>query len=221
MVSLVKYRYPEEEIQQIEGDNYSIDTEYINTTEWQAAGEATVLKIGSTQPKAGWFSTRTFTEKEGEINKFDTHNLFKRKTGEHWFVGNSSCRVAANSIWELWRTREFSAPPSRLGDSRTPSLAYSKNPEFEPENKTYYYDNPIITHWHPVNGEREITFKIFLNDSEVFTRVEIEKPPAFVQIIEGRECPPETCPVSCGDQICCYASNGISVDSFLKAESIY
>ena len=45
--------------------------------------------------------------------------------------------------------------------------------------------------------------------------------PTLLCFIGEGECPQETCPVLCEDTICCYGADGISVTSFLKAESIY
>ena len=73
----------------------------------------------------------------------------------------------------------------------------------------------LLLREHPANGDPIYTLKIFdANNSEIFSRTEPERP---IQIFRRQEtCPPDTCPVDCGDHICCYGSNGIATYSYLK-----
>ena len=41
-------------------------------------------------------------------------------------------------------------------------------------------------------------------------------PPYFEVVCDTKECPPNTCAVDCGDHICCYNSEGISIKSIKK-----
>jgi len=54
-------------------------------------------------------------------------------------------------------------------------------------------------------------FKIFLDGELVFEDIQSDCPE--VEIVED-ECPEGTCEVICGDTMCCYGSDGVSVHSF-------
>ena len=56
MTSFVKYQYPDEEEKFVEGDNFKLDSEYINVTGWQATGEAEIIYDGAATNKTGWFT---------------------------------------------------------------------------------------------------------------------------------------------------------------------
>lgn len=86
--------------------------------------------------------------------------------------------------------------------------------------KEYFMKDLEILFYHPAQCLRLYTLKIFERGSLVFSRAENIRP-QYVQIINAKECPPNTCPVECGRNICCYGSDGIAVTTFLKGESIY
>jgi len=221
MVSFVQYQYPDEETQQVEGDNFDFDVEYINTTLWQATGEADVLIEGPYNAKTGWFTRFLFSEKQGQISKGDITTWGGGKIGESWLFGDKSLDVHPGLVGEWWTTPNGVVPPSTLYDSRRQFLRHFAKHQLSDPEPRYYYDNPVFKHWHPVNGDRQTTFTITLEKKVQFTRIEINKDLVFVRIIQGKQCPKNSCVVSCGDKICCYSPAGISIDSFLKEESIY
>ena len=221
MVSFVRYQYPEEEIQEVEGDNYELESKYLNTTLWQATGEAQAINPNHPQGKVGWYSSEVFEKKEGEFQALTTANIFGQVVGETWVFGHSACHLDNRFLGQWWKENPF--PPGKIQGTalRPTNLRYFSHPRFEPENKTYWYDNLTFSYWHPANGDEEITLKITLQGSQKYSRTELNKKPIFIQIIAGFECPENTCPVLCREKICCYGTDGISVDSFLKEESIY
>ena len=81
------------------------------------------------------------------------------------------------------------------------------------------YDKPIIKKWYPVRAKTIVELKIFLNDTEVFSRKEYSRAEYVYPI--NRKCPDNTCPVKCDENVCCYNSKGIATESFLFEESIY
>ena len=80
---------------------------------------------------------------------------------------------------------------------------------------------PVIEFWNPTKGTRKYKFDVFSGESLVFSRTE-NLPPDIKQVITNdRECPVNTCPVKCGENVCCYGSDGIAIESFLFSESVY
>ena len=221
MSSLVKYRYPNEDFQYVEGDNYSIDYELINVTKWQAAGEAIDQRSGQEGNIIGWFTEKTFSAPEGSITQKILTSAYGFPIGRYWAVDENTCRFSRYLIGQWW-LESFSAARPRLLTGFYPSILYEyKHPIHEPENKIYYYSDPVITYWHPANGDVLFTFRVFNNGSETFSRTEINKYPSPVYILEEKQCSSNLCPVLCHDTICCYDNQGIAQESFLKVESIY
>lgn len=91
---------------------------------------------------------------------------------------------------------------------------------FYTPNRTYVNINIEVIGVHPTNGTKNNTLKIFNGDNLVFSRTELIAP-QYVEVIFDKQCPNNTCPVKCGDKVCCYGSDGISTENFLFSESIY
>ena len=221
MASLVKYRYPDEDFQYVEGDDYSINYEFVNVTEWQATGEAIDQRPGQEGNTIGWFTEKTFSAPEGSITQNTITTSYGFPIGRAWAVDAKTCYLSSNLVGQWW-LESFGAAQPRLLTGLYPSILYEyKHPIHEPENKTYYYSNPTITYWHPANGDIVYTFRVFNNGSETFSRTEINKYPYPVNILEEKQCAQNLCPVLCDDIICCYDNQGIAQESFLKVESVY
>lgn len=60
----------------------------------------------------------------------------------------------------------------------------------------------------------ECTFKVFKNELIVYEETRSQCPE--VEIVNQQECSEGTCEVECGDTICCYGSDGVSVFNFPK-----
>ena len=221
MASVVKYRYPEEDFQYVEGDDYSIDYEFHNVTQWQATGEAISQLSGEEGQKIGWFTKKTFSVKEGSITQKILTTAYGIPIGRHWAVDANTCYFSRYLVGQWWLESLGSAQPRLLSDFYPPILYEYKHPVHEPENKTYYYSNPVLTYWHPANGNMVFTFRVFHNGSETFSRTQINRYPYPVYILEEKQCSSNLCPVLCDDTICCYDNQGIAQESFLKVESIY
>ncbi len=221
MASVVKYRYPGEDFQYVEGDDYSIDYEFSNVTEWQATGEAISQLPGEEGQKVGWFTKQTFSAPEGSITKRDVTNIYAFPLGKLWAVETKNCYLNRYLVGQWWLESFSSAYPRLLTGLYPPILYEHRHPVHQPENKTYYYLNPVITYWHPANGDIVFTFRVFNNGSETFSRTEINRYAYPVYILEEKQCSSNLCPVLCDDRICCYDNQGIAQESFLKVESIY
>jgi hypothetical protein len=66
---------------------------------------------------------------------------------------------------------------------------------------------------HPVGG-RTKTLDIYQGNTKVFTRTEFYRLKDLVKLEVVGGCPTNTCPVLCGNGVCCYGSNGIAVSSY-------
>lgn len=107
----------------------------------------------------------------------------------------------------------------RTDDVERSGLLHWKIPDIrEPNNREYYWTSPSNITWHPANGLM-FTLKIIQNNREIFSRTESFYP--YVKITQQRSCDSGTCPVECNGHICCYGSDGIAIETFLKSESIY
>lgn len=89
-------------------------------------------------------------------------------------------------------------------------------------DKTIFADAEIIRHekqlfisWEYV--EEDVTFIVKNNGVTVFSRTDSSIPQIETEcVIQTNQCPENTCEVDCGTHICCYGSDGIAVHSFEK-----
>ena len=226
MVSLVKYQYRNEEIQIVEGDDFSLDHQYINVTQWQATGEAVYYEPHPIYgDRAFWYAYPPVTEKQGSLEEvlghYSGHTVSKK-----WKFGGIPCYRTGYYHDEWWMQGDQLKPPRLINASTKFTLyEYVDRCVYEIRNcgeeLRYYCHSPVFTYWHACDGDRETTLEITLDGAVKLHRVDIENPPLFVKLIAGYECPENTCPVLCQDTICCYNSQGISIEQFLKEESIY
>lgn len=86
-------------------------------------------------------------------------------------------------------------------------------------NYVYTVEDIQVFYVHPSNGDRTTTLNIYQNEDLIFSRTTINEGDPFVEIT--KICPSDTCPVRCGDRVCCYGSDGIATDTFLLSDSIY
>ena len=221
MTSVVKYRYPGEDYQFVDGDDYKLDLDYANVTSWQATGEATSQLPGTEGQKVRWFTEKTFSVPEGTISSQVLKQANGAPVGRYWTFPTTPCKFYSSLVGQWWLKSASAARP-RLLTAFYPSTLYEyRHPPYDFENKTDYYSEPVITYWHPVNGDIIYTFRVFNNGSETFSRTEINKRPNPIIIQDKKQCSSNLCPVLCGANICCYNNQGISEESFLQVESIY
>lgn len=221
MPSFIKFRYPPDDYQLVPGDSWDLNTEYINTTLWQATGLADVTHPTLPNEKMGWFTKHLFPEQiTGNITENYNSNLGQKYTITFRFE-NHTCYQLSNLDEDWFNDNGYGVNPSLITGFHPSPLYKRRNDELYSNNPVDWFDNPVLLRWHPVNGQREATFKVFLDGLETFSRTEINNYPTGIELIEGYECPQDTCVVECQDTICCYGSDGFSVDQFLKSESIY
>ena len=221
MASVVKYRYPGEEYKFVDGDDYTLDLDYANVTLWQATGEAISQLPGTEGEKVFWFTKKTFTAKEGAISSQILITIHNAPIGRFWTLPNAPCYVLPTLIENWWLISASAARPQLITGFHPNLLLEYRHPRYEFDKKTDYYSDPVLTYWHPVNGDIIYTFRVFNNGSETFSRTEINQRPAQIVIQDKKECAPNLCPVICGADICCYDHQGIAQESFLLSESIY
>ncbi len=78
-------------------------------------------------------------------------------------------------------------------------------------------EEPFFLHWWTAdNSAKQELYELAIfdiNNNAVFLRVSLEKP--LVEILPN-QCPDNTCAVDCDTHICCYGSDGIAVDYYIK-----
>lgn len=222
MASKVKYQYPDEEVQIVDGDDFELTHQYINVTQWQATGKATMYEPHPTYgDQAAWYAYPPVTEKQGSLELVTQYRPGNIIHASYWKHGESPCYHPGFYTDEWWINQFGLVAPAEF-NANTKFLLYNQvNRSTYGEDLEDKFHSPVFTHWNACDGDRETTLKITLDGAVKLNRVTIEKVPLFVEIIPGYECPENTCPVICSDTICCYNSDGIAIDSFLKKESIY
>jgi hypothetical protein len=150
--------------------------------------------------------------------------------GAYWFVtGNGTTEMIRSSmpydhyLSDLQKNPFYPQPGGgaiqarRLGDEgqhySNISLGLSWGMFYTPNRKYRNIDMKALK-VHPTNGTPNYTLEIFKDDSQKFNRTELYAPEYVKVIQDGEECPEGTCPVQCGNHVCCYGSNGIAVSSY-------
>ena len=222
----VVYRYPNEEQKVVPGGTrWKYEISVINTTEWQVTGKATnnLVAPSSDERTVGWFIKIPISSQAGsliEVKDTIGGGFVIGKTWAWEFEGSKqtiykeSLRYKDKWWEEPWYTPGFGKIsrfyPSSLRHWVHPSAGFT----YDTSIKNYYYTDLVVTYWHPVNGEPLYTLKIFNEDTEIFSRTENVR--ATQVFLRQETCPTNTCPVDCGDRICCYDSDGIATYSYLK-----
>lgn len=144
---------------------------------------------------------------------WDYHFPHLRRLGLLWNKNNLHAKVS-EGIESLALARTVDSYTTHLrGANSTDSSGNSYQPIL------YSFSSPV--HWHEVyTYQASYRLRIFQGNVQVFERTELYQP-QYVEIIGKLSCPTNTCPVKCGDQVCCYGSDGVSVTNFPYSESIY
>jgi hypothetical protein len=207
-------------------------------TKWQALGS--YIDPSDNGKKKGWKtnSSYLFTTLPGQIPVFSLEEAFRyaklfpdstRVEEERWLEpypvpnpqvpsksywvvppinqanpGESPFLTRSTTDYQIWlneiATKGFIGTPGRAYGGSNNTLAHYFRTYiaagwgtgiFWTDNPMYRAIDVIHTHWHPANG------------------------------VVGKKCPNNTCPVLCGNRVCCYNSNGISTNNFLYSESVY
>lgn len=222
----VVYTYPDENQRTVlEGDSWSVETSVINTTLWQATGKATNNLVEPDHPEriVGWSCRPALSSQSGNIVEVDVSIFGGFVTGRSWAIQSGTKRPTlfkTQSIYqENWWLEPWYVPGDLIRGFSPPTLYHWQYPQtafgYDTSTRNYYYTDVVLTYWHPADGDPIYTLRIFdSNNSEIFNRTENERP---IQVFKtDNVCPPNTCPVDCGDKICCYGSDGIAVSSLLK-----
>lgn len=229
----VKYKYHgESPVIVPDGDSYTIEFSRIDHQNYyQAIGTYAHISSGETRAFAS-------TPIKGDAGTIEIWDDYSRKPWAivHPLYGNDT--VGKHFIYEVQGDAQtfFNNYPTFHSSANRPVFfytgeyivnrsvytlnnIYSPNPN-DTEFRRFQGENPQILFWHPVTYTPRYELKIFQNGVLIYTRVE-EYEPEYVVIIPYRECPPNTCPVQCNQNVCCYGSDGIATETFLFSESAY
>ena len=235
----VKYKYTDEsEVVYSDADNFTLKINSELITQWQAFGTYQHIPSG----QQGAFISQVVTTNSGSVvEKPLRRGTFKGAPiiGYFWRLETPDGLVditpkgePGEDIDPLGFSRPFRTATGSMFIPETYTRWSFLLARIKPRNENlrdgYRMNEPFvevsqganITYWHPAGGQIEWILKIFEGEEEVFSRTE-GKRPEYVQIVDGRGCPPNSCPVKCGDNVCCYGSDGIAVEAFPYEESIY
>ena len=225
----VRYTYPNEQQESVNGDSYDIVfVGSINTTLWQATGSVAVksdFTDGNGDKLQGFISKPTENNSQSIIEIPVTRLSFT--DGYIWTLEDSTFLYSVNSLGlenatygyaDNWWLREDYQPCREFNTNFLTQLEhwrFARFPFGSPDFSTqiFRYINPVITYWHPANGTPLYKFTIYKDGEEIFSRTEAATPTV---ILVSEQCPPNTCPVDCGDHVCCYNSEGIATFCYLK-----
>lgn len=169
------------------------------------------INLDTGEEMQGRMPSFTFYTNKGErgINRFTNNDASYQSVDDQ--VTNQTKQPGI-------RFSEFRLGASTIRNTKVETYGYDS------QQRLQYKLIPTVSNFqlvytHPSQVVHVYPFRIFNFGGEVFSRTE-DYPPEYVKII-GIECPPNTCPVKCGENVCCYNSNGISEESFLFSESVY
>ena len=218
----IVYRYSGEDQQTVPGGiSWIIETSVINTTLWQATGKATNNLVQPDHPEriVGWVCRPSLSSQSGNIEEINATISGGFVIGKIWQIQSSTLFKTQLIYQENWWLSPSYVPGNEIRGFYPPTLYHWQYPQagftYDPSTRIYYYTDVVLTYWHPANGDPIYTLKIFNRDNrEIFSRTEPDRP---IQVFRRQEtCPPDTCPVDCGDYICCYGSDGVATYSYLK-----
>ncbi len=222
----IVYRYSGEEQRTVaDGDNYKIEVSVINSTQWQATGKATNNLVASDHPEriVGWFTKQALNSQSGSLIEGDNTIGGGLLIGKTWQIESDGKKqtLYKNQLFYVenwWEEPWYTPGYGLLSAFYPPSLVSwqyaSAGFGYDFNNRIDYYTDVVITYWHPVNGDPIYTLKIFKGNNQIFSRTENERP--LQVFFRENVCPPNTCPVDCGEKICCYGRDGIAVASYGK-----
>lgn len=118
-------------------------------------------------------------------------------------LGEDIARITTRYAQEVSQLRQFAAV--RSFSANLSSAIYSRLP-------LYPTAPQIVENFTRYRSDR--TLQIFDAAGNLLVNLQREFPTWDVEFLPITECPPDTCPVNCGDHICCYGRDGIAVASF-------
>lgn len=121
--------------------------------------------------------------------------------------------TATNAFVEVTRSTDFYIP-----SSSTAGYYDLGNGTYKRYNGRLFLDGSVVTtKYTPLNPEpltciKACIFTAYKNGQQVYRQQQASCP--LVQCVSAQQCPPNTCDVLCGNTICCYNSEGISVFNY-------
>lgn len=220
------YSYPDEQQRTVlDGVSWQIKILATNVTLWQATGKATnnLVEPDSEYRIVGWSCRPALPSQSGTIEDSPVSIFGGFVTGRSWGIrsGNDrpSLRKTQSIYKENWWLDPWYVPGDLIRGSLAPTLYHWRYPQtnygYDTSVREYYYTDVVLTYWHPAECDFLYNLRIFdVDGNEIFTRTEDVRP---LQVFrKDNVCPDNTCPVDCGDRVCCYGNDGIAIDSLLK-----
>ena len=210
-MSIIKYRYPGEDWVEIEGDSYNFETTEETCQGSNVSQNPTILLsaehndgniIYKNAPRevagdiGSVYSGINLTPDIIEINftyieRKGTYTSYLdiNKENSTWVRPKWTGAILGSFKYYIWwKNRDGSW---RYGGQLDPNASWASR-----------YCTP-----------KQCIFKVFFGEEVVFSRTSLTCP----EVEEASRCPEGTCEVTCGDTICCYGSDGISVANFPRS----
>ena len=232
MTAIYKYQN-ESEVTVPDVDYYEIEKGNIIPIHWHAMGTYHDIPSGETKI----FASRAVDTPDGIIVIEESRTSLGLLVGHLWILNSNGKKISISPTYydsNIPLTDQIETGNRvAYGFQGIPEIfrsvtALRKNtkPRYGTGTNEWLYDedfieltqNLVITHWHISDVARNYTLRLFVGNNEVYSRTELYRP-EYVQIIN--QCPPNTCPVKCGNKVCCYQSDGVSIEDFLFSESVY
>lgn len=206
---MIRYRYPDESWQEIDGDEYTLE---------QEKGECPVL----------YHAFGTFFSKNHSAGGCDKNAWWRTKVSLNGSVVKSwQPIVNSSNYWtielnngtfqDLTTIPQSQYDSNYLTNSSFGGIVYKTDGGRFCTNRSRPGDGTgvVLTKLIRIDGQSDncgdYIFTVTKNGQVVYQETREEIPE--VEIL-GDGCPPDTCEVTCGDTICCYNSEGISVHDF-------
>ena len=208
-MSIIRYRYLEENWETVSGTNYKLET-IQPYDRWYVICTATSMTNSEgcgqtvTLMSRDMFSGRLISaEVVLRTDQFSNYPVFKI-TREESSGGRFEQYIGAGYSSSLGT---LSSSAVRIADTCQHQTLFVKANSF-----SVPYAANRFRETNP-GGRNLCKFTVYSGDQVVFERTNSVCP----EVEEANQCPEDTCEVTCGDTICCYGSDGVSVANFPRS----
>lgn len=219
----IRYRYPEEDWVVINGDDYTVDRRegqcYVGYIIWFDVDVKYAHPVYNRAARAWeWTEINQFTDRLRLTSSTKDKKVKDFPRLIHENTQYSSYTPLIKGFQTVEANFETIAGAVENKSEYTPNL-------YDSTSGSYYVHfflpgtvrniEVIPRRLESASCAANCIFKIFLNGETVFNRTSSNCPE--VEVTEESKCPENTCEVICGDTICCYGSDGISIANFPRS----
>jgi hypothetical protein len=169
----------------------------------------TVARAVAQNLNKGGYRTQFNQSSPNEIAVYSVITDYIYRIGGTFTLNNPNPLVVVFPEIKIFSTSTPNGSAWQSLGTNTGNGIYFPKSEFDAGNYSINFRQPGDPFKSPCNGCRLIAYKQGLT---VFNQAFLSCP--YAEIGDFLSCPPGTCDVLCGNTICCYGSNGVSVFNY-------